>query len=162
MKSPAAGMKVRSVPAKTPGKESGKVTRKKAFDPVRVQILGRFDQPVVDLLQAHVERQGHEGQEVVGDAGDDRERAREQTAVGIEEMQRAERLDDEPVVRQDDLPGEGPDQVRDEEGGDDQEQQQVLPPPPSKRDPVRERIADRNAATVAIAAYSSDRMNCAS
>ena len=31
MKSPAAGMNVRSVPAKTPGSESGSVTRKKAF-----------------------------------------------------------------------------------------------------------------------------------
>ena len=70
MKSPAAGMKVRSVPATIPGAESGSVTRRNVCVGARVQVLRRLEQPRVDLLERHVERQRHEGEEVVGDPRD--------------------------------------------------------------------------------------------
>ena len=59
-----------------------------------------------------------------------------------EHAQRPERVRDEAAVGEDRLPGERPDQVRDEERRDDQQQQQVLPAPAAEGDEVRERVAD--------------------
>ena len=56
-------------------------------------------------------------------------------------VQMLERVNDEPVVGEDGLPGERPDQVRDEERRHDEEQQEVLPPTAAERDPVRDGIA---------------------
>ena len=53
-----------------------------------VQVLGRLEQPAVDLLERHVQRQRHERQEVVGDAGDDGGRRREQLEVRGQEADR--------------------------------------------------------------------------
>ena len=57
-------------------------------------------------------------------------------------MQVLQRVDDEAVVGEDRLPGEGPDQVRDEEGRDEEEQEQVLPAAAAEGDPVCDRVAD--------------------
>ena len=115
------------------------------LDPIRVEILRRFDQPRVDLLEADVDRERHEGQEVVGDPRDDRGRRREEPPVRGDEVQVAEDRDDEAVILQDRLPGERPDEVRDEERRDDEQEQQVLPAPAAEGDPVREGVADEEA-----------------
>ena len=59
-----------------------------------------------------------------------------------DEVEVLERVDDEAVVGEDRLPGERPDQVRDEERRHDDQQQQVLPPAAAERDPVRDRVAE--------------------
>ena len=56
-------------------------------------------------------------------------RGREQPSVVGDEPDGLERMQDEAVVREDALPGERPNQVRDEERRDDEEEQQVLPAP---------------------------------
>ena len=142
MKSPAAGMNVSSVPAMTPGARERQRHAQEGLRAGRVQVLGRLDQPLVDLLQCHVERERHEGQEVVGDARDHRGRGGEQPPVVGHEPERLHDADDESVVREDVLPGQRPDQVRDEERGDDEEQEQVLPAPAAERDPVGQRVRD--------------------
>ena len=109
----------------------------------RVEILSRLEQPLVDLLQRDVQRQRHEGEEVVGDPGDDRSRCCEQPAARAENVQMLERVNDEAVVREDGLPGQGSDQIRDEERRDDEQQQEVLPPAAAERDPVRDRVAQQ-------------------
>ena len=54
-----------------------------------------------------------------------------------------EKGNDDAVVGEDRLPREGPNQVRDEERRDHEQEEEVLPPPTAKRDPVRERVTDR-------------------
>ena len=146
MKSPAAGMNVSSVPATTPGKRERQGDPQERLPLACIEILRRLDQPPVDLLERDVQRQGHEGQEVVGDARDHGRRRREQASTApehAEQVNRAQGADDETVVGEDRLPGERPDQIRDKERRDDEEEQQVLPAPAAKRDPVRNRIADQ-------------------
>ena len=46
-----------------------------------VQVLGRLEQALVDLLERHVQRQRHERQEVVGDAGHHGRRCRQETEL---------------------------------------------------------------------------------
>src|SRR5207248_1941345 len=60
-----------------------------------------------------------------------------------EQVQVAQRSDDEAVVGEDRLPRERADQVRDEEGRDDQQEEKVLPPAAAEGDPVGDRIADQ-------------------
>ena len=67
--------------------------------------------------------------------------------------------DDDAVVGEDRLPGERPDQVRDEERRDDEEQQEVLPAAAAEGDPVRERVADQEREHRRDAAYSNERTN---
>ena len=74
---------------------------------------------MVDLLERDVERQRHEGEEVVGDAREDGERRREQPAVRAEDVEVAQQADDRSLVRQDVQPGERAHEVRDEERRDD-------------------------------------------
>ena len=88
MKSPAAGMKVSSVPGDDPGRGQRERHAQERLALARVEILRRLEQPRVDLLERDVERQGHEGQEVVGDPGDHGERRREQAAVVAEDADR--------------------------------------------------------------------------
>ena len=136
MKSPTAGMNVSSVPGDDAGQRERQRDPQERLRPARVEILRRLDQPHVDLLERHVERQRHEGQEVVGDPRDDGDRGGEQPAVLAEDADRLEHVDDDALVGEDRLPGERPDQVGDEEGRDDEEEEQVLPAPAAERDPV--------------------------
>ena len=96
----------------------------------------------IDLLDRHVQRQDHERQEVVGQAGDDRERAGEDVRAGIEEADVLERAQDHAVVGQDLLPGQRPDDERREEGQDDEQQQDVLEPTAAVGDRPRDRVAE--------------------
>ena len=79
-KSPAAGMNV----SRLPGEHAGQRERQHHLPeraPRRgVQVRGRVDQAAVDLLEADVDRQHHERQEVVGEAADHGERGVEQRA----------------------------------------------------------------------------------
>ena len=72
MKSPAAGMKV----SRRAGEHARQRQRQDDLAERRarrrVEVLGRLEQAEVDLLQAHVDRQDHERQEVVGEAADHR------------------------------------------------------------------------------------------
>ena len=145
MKSPAAGMNVSSVPAMMPGAESGRVTRRKDCDDDCVEILGRFEQARVHLLERDVDRQRHEGQEVVGDPGEHRERRRQQPAVGREDVDVAQDPDDRPLVGKDVEPRERPHEIGDEERRDDDEQEEVPPRPGAEGDPVDERVREDEA-----------------
>src|SRR6266508_1014464 len=98
---------------------------------------------MVDLLERDVERKGHERQEVVGDARNDRDGGREEPSVVPEDAHVAQEADDGPLIREDRLPGERPNQVRDEERRNDEKQQEVLPPAATERDPVDEWVADQ-------------------
>ena len=111
MKSPAAGMKVRSVPATMPGADSGRVTRRNACRELAYRSSAASSSRGVDLLEGDVDRQRHEGQEVVGDPGDDGERGREEAAVGAEDVEVAEDADDGALVGEDVEPGERPHEV---------------------------------------------------
>ena len=51
-------------------------------------------------------------------------------------------MNDEPLVGEDGLPGERPDQIRHEERRHDEQKQEVLPATATERDPVRQRIAE--------------------
>src|SRR5207248_10610925 len=95
-----------------------------------------------NLLQSNVQRERHEGQEVVGDARDDRGAGRQDAAAGGNEMDVGEQPDDEPVIGEDRLPGQRADEIGDEERRDDAQEQQVLPAATPERDPVRHGIAD--------------------
>jgi hypothetical protein len=112
------------------------------LDLAGVQVLRGLDQAPVDLLQRDVQRQRHEGQEVVGDPRHHGRRGGEQAPVVAEHVQVAQRLHDETLVGQDVLPGQRADQIRDEERRDDRQQQQVLPASAAECDPVRQRVAD--------------------
>ena len=109
----------------------------------RVEVLGRLDQPPVDLLERDVDRQDRERQVVVGDPGDDGRRGGEQPAVVGQQPDRPQHADDRPVVGEDRLPRDRPDQVGDEERRDDEDEEDVLPLPRPEGDPVRERVAER-------------------
>ncbi len=108
-----------------------------------VQVLGGFHEPDVDLLERDVDRQGHERQEVIGDARDHRGRRRQDAELGRQEAQVLERPEQDPVVAEDDLPALGAQQEAREERRDDQEQQEVLVAAAAERDRVRERVGDQ-------------------
>ena len=130
-----------------PGDDAGRRERQRhaqeGLRRARVQVLRRLEQPRVDLLERDVERQRHEGQEVVGDARDDRERRREQALAVVEDVDVLQEADDWALVREDVQPRERPDQVRDEERRDDREQEQVPPRARAERDPVHERVREQ-------------------
>jgi hypothetical protein len=86
------------------GKREGERDPQERHDAARVEVLRRLDEPVVDLFQAHVDRQGHKREEVVRDARDDRGRRREQTAVLCEEVEALQGLHDETLVTEQRLP----------------------------------------------------------
>ena len=109
----------------------------------RVEVLRSLEHSFVDLLERDVQRQCHERQEVVGDACDNGRRGREEPPARPEHVETLERIHDEPVVREDRLPGERPDQIGDEERRDDEKQQEVLPPSAAKGDPVGDGITDQ-------------------
>ena len=90
-------MKVSSVPATTPGIDSGRVTLRNAVQPAGVQVACRLQQPGVEPLQARVERQHHERQEVVRQPGDHRDRGGQQPAVGAEDVQGLQRVTTKPL-----------------------------------------------------------------
>ena len=136
-------MNVRIVPAKTPGRESGNVTRRNAPQPLAYRSFGRLDELRVDLLERDVERQHHERQEVVGDAGDDGDRRVEQPELGRHEVQLLERPEDGSRVVEQDLPADRPDQEAREERRDDQEQQEALVAAAAEGDRVGDREADQ-------------------
>ena len=142
MKSPAAGMKVSSVPAKIARQRERQRHAQERLQLARVEILRRLEQPRVDLLERDVQRQRHEREEVVRQPGDDGDRRREQPAALLDDPDGAQDVEDEAAVGEDRLPGERPDQVRDEERRDDREQEEVLPAAAAEGDPVDERVAD--------------------
>ncbi len=109
----------------------------------RVQVLGRLDEPQVDLLDRNVERQHHERQELVRQAGHDSQRRVDDREVVRDQVERVQRPDDRPRVREDDPPRDRPDQEVGEERGDDEEQQDRLVAPAAEGDAVGEGIADQ-------------------
>ena len=145
MKSPHAGMNVSSEPAKMPGSASGSVIFAERGRPAGVEVGRRLDQPLVDLLQRDVQRQRHEGQEVVGDARDHRRARGQQPPLVADHPDALQRVHDEPVVGQDQLPAHRPQHVADEERQDDQQQHQVPVPARLERDEVRQRERDHEA-----------------
>jgi hypothetical protein len=112
---------------------------------VRVEVGGRLDEPPVDLLQRHVQRQRHERQEVVGDAGDHGRARGQQPPVRAEDADVAQPGDHPAVVGQDQLPGDRPQHVGHEERQDHQQQHQALEAPGLERDEVRQREPDHQA-----------------
>ena len=108
-----------------------------------VEVVARLQHALVDPLQARVERQDHERQVVVGDARHHGHRGVEQAAVLRDEPDRLERVHHEARVRQDRLPRQRADQVRDEERHDHEQQQRVPVAAAAERDHVRERVADQ-------------------
>ncbi len=111
--------------------------------PAAVEVVASLQQPRVDPLQARVERQDHEGQEVVGDAHHDRHGRVEQAPVLTQDADRLERVHHEAVVLEDRLPRQRADQVGDEERHDHRQQQRVAPLAAAEGDHVRERVADQ-------------------
>ncbi len=108
----------------------------------RVEVLGGLDQAHVEPLEAGVERQHHERQEVVGEAGDHRRAGGEDVAAGGQ-ADRLQHAHHRAVVGEDRLPGEGPDQVGGEERGHHREQHRVAPAPRLEGDRVGQRVAER-------------------
>ena len=145
MKSPVAGMKVSSEPAKMPGQRERQRDAAERRHPARVEVGRRLDQPPVDLLQRHVERQDHERQEVVGDARDHGRARGQQPPVVAHQPDFAHALDHPAAVGQDQLPGHRPQHVGREERQDDQQQDQVLVAAGLERREVGEREADDQA-----------------
>ena len=86
MKSPAAGNEREQRPGHDPGRGERQRDAEERLALARVEILGRLEQAGVDLLERDVERQRHEGQEVVGDPRDDGDGRREQPPVGPEDV----------------------------------------------------------------------------
>ena len=160
MKSPAAGMKVSSVPATTPGIDSGSVTRRKTSRRRAVEVVARLEQAVVDPLERGVERQDHERQEVVGDAGDHGTVVSSRRPSSDTMPTVFRRVTTKPGVGQDRLPRERPDQVGHEERRDHGQEQRVAPPPATEGDDVGERIADQEGGHRGHPAYSNERRNC--
>ena len=139
-------MNVSSEPAKTPGSASGQRDPPEGGRPVRVQVLGGLDEPVVDLLERHVERQDHERQEVVGDPGDLGDGRAQEAERARQDPQRVlQRPEDRALVTQQDLPADRADQEAGEERRDDEEQDQVLVAAAPERDRVGDREPDEQA-----------------
>ncbi len=111
----------------------------------RVEVGRRLDEAAVHALERRVQRERHERQEVVGDAGDHGARRREQPPVVAEQAQRLHRVDDPAVVGEDRLPGHGPHDEAREERQDDQQQHEVAPAPRLERHEVGEREGDDQA-----------------
>ena len=88
MKSPAAGMNEQRA-RDDPGRGERSDAEEGAGG-ARVEVLRRLEQPRVDLLERDVERQGHEGEEVVGDPRDHGERRVEEALALAEQVQLAE------------------------------------------------------------------------
>ncbi len=109
----------------------------------RVQVLRRLDQAPVQPLEAGVDRQHHEREEVVGEPGDHRPVGVQEASVVAQQAEAAKRLDRRALIGEDRLPGERPDQVGGEEGRDHREQQQPLPAPDPEGDRVGKRVGDR-------------------
>ena len=145
MKSPSAGMNVSSVPGEHPGERQRERHLAERGGAAGVEVGRGLDEPPVDLLERHVQRQRHEGQEVVGDARDDRRPRGQQAAVVGDEPDVLRAVQDPPVVGEDRLPGDGPDDVAREERQDDEQQQDVLPAPGLEGDEVRQRERDDQA-----------------
>ena len=109
----------------------------------RVEVLRRLHQSPVDLLEAHVDRQDHERQEVVREPAEHGHRGVEQPAARLHQVQMLQQPDGRAAVVEDRLPGERADEERREEGQDDQAEQQVLEPAAPEGDDVGERVAER-------------------
>ena len=118
-----------------------------------VEVAGRVEEVRRDLLEAHVDRQQGEGQEVVDEPADDRRRGVEDLAVGrevqgIEQADEVQRLGDpehRSVVGEERLPGDGPQQEAGEEGDHHQPEQQVAPAPDLEGDEVGQRVGQQDA-----------------
>lgn len=107
----------------------------------------------VDALQGGVERQDHEGQEVVRQTADHRERGGQHAVAGgpaepaghVEDVQRVQGADHRAAVGEDRLPGQGADQEAGEERRDHQDHDQIAPAARAEGDEVRERVAEQQA-----------------
>ena len=117
MKSPFAGMKVSSEPAKMPGSASGSVMAAKSRHPARVEIGRGLDQPPVDFSSEDIQRQDHEWQEVVGDARDHGGTRGQQPPVLAHQPDVAQALDHPAGVGQDQLPRHRPQGATDVKNG---------------------------------------------
>ena len=73
--SPMIGMKTRTIPDRTPGGVQRQGHLAEGRQRAGAKVLGRLQQPLVEPLEADVERQDHQRQVVVDDA-----RARPRTA----------------------------------------------------------------------------------
>ncbi len=124
-----------------PGRRERQRHPQEALGGRAVEVLRRLDQPRVDPVEARVQRQDHERQEVVGEAGDHRAARGEDVAAGCQ-ADRLQHVRHRAFVGEDRLPGDGPDQVGGEERRDDREQQRVSPSPGLERDHVGERVGD--------------------
>ncbi len=107
-----------------------------------IQVLRRLDEADVDLLERHVDRQGHERQEVVRDPRHDRDRRRQHPELGRQDAQILQRPEQDAVIAEDDLPALRPEQEAREERRDDEEQEDVLVAAAAERDRVGERVRD--------------------
>ena len=119
----------------------------------RVEVAGGVEEVRGDPLEAHVDRQEGEGQEVVDEPPDDRRRRVEDLAVGGE-VQRVEHADQvqrlgEPehrtVVGEQRLPGDRPQQEAGEERHHHQPEQQVAPATHLEGDEVGQRVRQQDA-----------------
>ena len=113
--------------------------------PARIEVGRGLDQPPVDLLERHVQRQDHEGQEVVGDARDHGRARGQQPPVLAHQPDVAQALDHPAGVGEDQLPRHRPQHIGREERQDDQQQDQVLVATGLEGGEVREREADDQA-----------------
>ena len=99
-------MNVRSVSGDDPRRRERQRHPQERLGRACVEVLRRFEQPRVDLLERDVDRQRHEGEEVVGDPRDDGEGRVEEALVRSEDMDVPQETDDRPLVGEDVEPGE--------------------------------------------------------
>ena len=110
----------------------------------RVEVAGCLEQAVVELLEARVQGQDHEREEVVGQPGDHGAARGQHAPVIWDGADELEHVDDRAVVAEDRLPGDRADQVGGEERRDHREQEQQAPARADlEGDRVGERIGDQ-------------------
>ena len=112
-------------------------------DPAGAEVVRRLEQAAVHVLQHREHRQRHERDPAVEQHQRDREvgvdQPRHRLALRLERDVLDERVHD-PVVVEDDLPGDDPQQVAREERRQQEQQQRVAVPAGHEREEVRQRI----------------------
>jgi hypothetical protein len=108
-----------------------------------VEIVGGAHQPAVQLLQHHVEGQHVIGEGIIDEAADDRPLGRENPAALRQDAELLQRAENEPLIGQNELPGQHADDEGDEEGQHDEEQIGAFMAPAVKGDPIGHGVGDQ-------------------
>ena len=120
-KSPRERTKAKVAPARRPGSESGRMTRKKSFQRASAEVLRSFDERAGDVFERGVNRKEDEWRVDVGEHEDDGEGAVEQEADrGGGDMEILQEAVEDAVAAENCFPGVAAHEIADPQRDDDE------------------------------------------